>query len=574
MNAPEKLEIMRHSASHVMAEAVLSLFPDAKFAIGPAIEDGFYYDFDLPRSLTPDDLPVIEKKMGEIIKANLPFTHKEITKEEAKKLFATQPYKLELIEEIPDDKVGVYEQGKFTDLCRGPHVAATGEIKAFKLMSIAGAYWRGDEHNAMLQRVYGIAFNSQQELEDYLKNQEEIKKRDHRKIGKDLDLFVFSELVGKGLPIFTEKGSIIRRELERFVVDEELKRGYKHIYTPDLANVALYKISGHYPYYKDTMYPVMKVDEEELILRPMTCPHHYQYYASRPRSYRELPFRIAELAKQFRYEKSGELIGLTRVRLFCLADSHIICQKEQAVSEINQVMDLIEYIAGVLGYKTGEDYRYRLSLGDRKDTKKYFKDDEAWDYAENVLRDVLIKRQANFFEAGNEAAFYGPKIDIQMEDTAFTVQYDFVGPKRFKLTYIDSDGKEKEPIVIHRSSIGAIERTMAFLIEHYAGAFPTWLAPVQVKIIPVADRHLEHARRLEKEMKDKGVRVEVDDRSERMNPKIRQAQMEKIPYMIIIGDKEIADNTVSVRLRSGEQLPVQPFASFLDSLTGEIARRG
>jgi threonyl-tRNA synthetase len=580
MNAPEKLEIMRHSASHVMAEAVLSLFPDAKFAIGPAIEDGFYYDFDLPRSLTPDDLPVIEKKMGEIIKANLPFIHKEITKEEAKKLFATQPYKLELIEEIPDDKVGVYEQGKFTDLCRGPHVAATGEIKAFKLMSIAGAYWRGDEHNAMLQRVYGIAFNSQQELEDYLKIQEEIKKRDHRKIGKDLDLFVFSELVGKGLPIFTEKGSIIRRELERFVVDEELKRGYKHIYTPDLANVALYKISGHYPYYKDTMYPVMKVDEEELILRPMTCPHHYQYYASRPRSYRELPFRIAELAKQFRYEKSGELIGLTRVRLFCLADSHIICQKEQAVSEINQVMDLIEYIAGVLGYKTGEDYRYRLSLGDRKDTKKYFKDDEAWDYAENVLRDVLIKRQANFFEAGNEAAFYGPKIDIQMknvagkEDTAFTVQYDFVGPKRFKLTYIDSDGKEKEPIVIHRSSIGAIERTMAFLIEHYAGAFPTWLAPVQVKIIPVADRHLEHARRLEKEMKDKGVRVEVDDRSERMNPKIRQAQMEKIPYMIIIGDKEIADNTVSVRLRSGEQLPVQPFASFLDSLTGEIARRG
>jgi threonyl-tRNA synthetase len=578
MNAQEKLEIMRHSASHVMAEAVLSMFPDARFAIGPAIEDGFYYDFDLPRSLTPDDLPVIEKKMGEIIKANLPFTHKEMTKEEAKKLFASQPYKLELIEDITDDKVGIYEQGKFIDLCRGPHVNVTGEIKAFKLMSIAGAYWRGDEHNAMLQRVYGIAFNSQKELEDYLKLQEEIKKRDHRKIGKDLDLFVFSELVGKGLPLFTEKGSIIRRELERFVVDEELKRGYKHIYTPDLANVELYKTSGHYPYYKDTMYPVMKVDEEELILRPMTCPHHYQYYASKPRSYRELPFRIAELAKQFRYEKSGELTGLIRVRSFCLADSHIICQKEQAVSEINNVLDLIEYAAKIL-YQGGGEYRYRLSLGDRADIKKYYKDDEAWDYAENVLREVLKQRKANFFEAGNEAAFYGPKIDIQMknvagkEDTAFTVQYDFVGPKRFKLTYIDTDGTEKEPIVIHRSSIGCIERTMAFLLEHYAGALPVWLSPVQVKLIPISDRHNEHARKVEQEMKNKGIRAEVDDRSERMNMKIRQAQMEKIPYMVVLGDKEIADNSVSIRLRSGEQMPTQPLAGFIERVTKEIAGR-
>ncbi len=570
---------MRHSASHVMAEAVLSIFPDAKFAIGPAIEDGFYYDFDLPRPLTPEDLPAIENKMGEIVKANLPFKHKEITKKEAKKLFARQQYKLELIEEIADDKVGIYEQGNFTDLCRGPHVKSTGEIKVFKLTSIAGAYWRGDEHNAMLQRIYGIAFDSQKELDDYLARLEEIKKRDHRRIGKDLDLFVFSELVGKGLPIFTEKGSIIRRELERFVVDEELKRGYKHIYTPDLANVALYKTSGHYPYYKETMYPVMKIDEEELILRPMTCPHHYEYYASRPRSYRELPFRIAELAKQFRYEKSGELSGLIRARMFCLADSHIICQKEQAVNEINQVIDLIEYIAGVLGYKAGEDYRYRLSLGDRKDDKKYYKDDTAWDYAENVLRDVLIQRKANFFEAGNEAAFYGPKIDIQMknfagkEDTAFTVQYDFVGPKRFKLTYIDTDGKEKEPIVIHRSSIGAIERTMAFLIEHYAGAFPTWLAPVQVKIIPVSDRHNEPAKKAEAAFKARGIRAETDDRSERMNLKIRQAQMEKVPYMVVIGDKEAADNTVAVRKRSGEQLPVQPLSSFIEMLTAEIAKK-
>jgi threonyl-tRNA synthetase len=560
-----------------MAEAVLSIFPEAKFAIGPAIEDGFYYDFELPRPLSPEDLPVIEKKMAEIIKADMPFTHREITKAEAKKLFAGQPYKLELIEEIIDDRVGVYQQGSFTDLCRGPHVKSTGEIKAFKLTSIAGAYWRGDEHNPMLQRIYGIAFESQQELDDYLARLEEIKRRDHRKIGKDLDLFVFSELVGKGLPIFTEKGSIIRRELERFVVDEEIKRGYKHIYTPDLANVALFKTSGHYPYYKDTMYPVMKIDDEELILRPMTCPHHYQYYASRPRSYRELPFRIAELAKQFRYEKSGELTGLMRVRAFCLADSHIICQKEQAVSEINQVIDLIEYVTGVFGLKAGEDYWYRLSLGERGDTKKYYKDDESWDYAEKVLRNVLIQRGAHFVEANDEAAFYGPKIDIQMknvagkEDTAFTVQYDFVGPKRFKLTYIDVDGKEKEPIVIHRSSIGAIERTMAFLIEHYAGAFPTWLAPVQVKIIPVADRHNDHAKKIMAELKAHGIRVEVDDRSERMNLKIRQAQLEKVPYMVVIGDKEKAGNTVAVRRRNGEQLPGQSLESFIQTLAKEIA---
>jgi threonyl-tRNA synthetase len=418
----------------------------------------------------------------------------------------------------------------------------------------------------MLQRIYGIAFNTQKELDAYLEKQEEIKKRDHRKIGKDLDLFVFSDLVGKGLPIFTEKGSAIRRELERFIVDEEIKRGYKHVYTPDLAKVELYKTSGHYPYYKDTMYPLMKVDEEELILRPMTCPHHYQYYASKPRSYRELPFKIAELAKQFRYEKSGELTGLIRVRSFCLADSHIICQKEQAVDEIMNVLDLIEYVANVLGLNAGR--RYRLSLGDRKDEKKYYKDDTAWDYAENVLRQVLIQRKANFFEAGDEAAFYGPKIDIQMknfagkEDTAFTVQYDFVGPKRFNLTYIDSDGKEKEPIVIHRSSIGAVERTMAFLIEHYAGAFPVWLSPVQAAIIPISDNHLEYARKIEKELKAMDVRVQVDDRNERMNQKIREAQLQKIPYMLVVGDKEEANNTVAVRLRTGEQLPVMSLDNF------------
>jgi threonyl-tRNA synthetase len=565
----EKLETLRHSASHVLAEAVLSMFPDAKFAIGPAIEDGFYYDFDLPRTLTPEDLPVLEAKMSEIIKANSPFVRTEVSKEEARKLFAAQPYKLELINELPDDTVTVYKQGNFTDLCRGPHVKSTREItvNAFKLEKIAGAYWRGSEKNAMLQRIYGLAFRSKKDLEDYLKLQEEIKKRDHRKLGKELDLFVFSDLVGKGLPLFTEKGSIIRRELERFVVDEEIKRGYKHVYTPDLAKVDLYRTSGHYPYYKDTMYPVMKADEEELILRPMTCPHHYQLYASRPRSYKELPFRIAELAKQFRYEKSGELTGLIRVRSFCLADSHIICQAEQATVEINTVLDLIEFVSTTIGLNTGDNYRFRLSLGDRKDESKYYKDDAAWDFAEDLLRQVLVQRKAKFFEAANEAAFYGPKIDIQMknfagkEDTAFTVQYDFVGPKRFKLVYKDKDGQEKEPIVIHRSSIGAIERTMAFLIEHYAGAFPVWLSPVQVAVIPISDTHLEYARRLEMELKAVNVRVQVDDSSERMNMKIRQAQLEKIPFMLVVGDKEIAAESVSIRLRTGDQA-TKTFAEF------------
>jgi threonyl-tRNA synthetase len=573
----DQLDTMRHSTAHVMAEAIQSMFPEAKFGIGPTIEDGFYYDFDLPRALTPDDLPVIEEKMREIVKANAPFTKELVSKEEARRVFAKQPYKLELIDELPEEKVTIYRQGSFTDMCRGPHVKYTGSIKAFKLMSIAGAYWRGSEKRPMLQRIYGIAFNTKKELDAYLAAQEELKKRDHRKIGKDLDLFVFTDLIGKGLPIFTEKGSIIRRILERFVVDEEIKRGYKHVYTPDLAKVELYRTSGHYPYYKDTMYPVMKVDEEELMLRPMTCPHHYQYYASKPRSYKELPFRIAELAKQFRYEKSGELTGLTRVRSFCLADSHIICQKEQAIDEIMQVMDLIEYAAKVLGLTEGR--RYRLSKGDRKDEKKYYKDDAAWDYAEDVLRQVLKQRNANFFEADNEAAFYGPKIDIQMknfagrEETVFTVQYDFVAPKRFQLTYIDRDGKEKEPIVIHRSSIGAIERTMAFLIERYAGAFPVWLSPVQAMIIPISDQHLEYARKIEADLKGSDIRVQVDDRNERMNQKIREAQLDKIPYMLVVGDKEVEKGTVSVRLRTGEQLPPLSLAEFKSKINHMISNK-
>ena len=573
------IETIRHSTAHIMAEAVRSLFPQVKFGIGPAIENGFYYDFDIP-DLGADDILKIETKMRDLIKSGLTFKRENITKEDALRLFKDQPYKLELIQDLPDGDITTYTSGSFTDLCAGPHIASSFKIPldGFKLERIAGAYWRGSEKNPMLQRIYGIAFLNRKDLEAYLALQEEIRKRDHRVIGKDLDLFVFSDLIGKGLPIFTEKGSVIRRELERFIVDEELKRGYKHIYSPELANVELYKTSGHYPYYKDTMYPVMKVDQEELMLRPMTCPHHFQYYASKPRSYKELPFRIAELAKQFRYEKSGELTGLMRVRIFCLADSHIICHPNQATGELNSVLDLIEYIAGILGYKVGENYRYRLSLGDRSDENKYYKDDDAWEAAEEVLRQVLVERKANFFEAKNEAAFYGPKIDIQMknvagvENTAFTVQYDFVMPKRFKLTYIDNDGKEKEPIVIHRSSIGAIERTMAFLIEHYSGSFPVWLSPVQAAIIPIAETHTEYARKLEAELKAAGVRVRVDATTERMNQKIRLAQKEKIPYMLVVGDREVADNTVAVRLRSGAQATL-PFADFKAKLLKTIAER-
>jgi threonyl-tRNA synthetase len=566
------METKRHSLAHILAYAVRELYPGVKFGIGPAIENGFYYDFLFTAPLTLADLPKIEEKMKELIKNGFDFEKKEISKEEAEKLFAGQPYKLELIAELPKNEITAYKSGDFIDLCAGPHVKSVKElpIDGFKLTELAGAYWRGSEKNQMLTRIYGLAFASKKELEDYIKLQEEAAKRDHRILGKTLDLFVFSDLVGKGLPLFTEKGSIIRRIMERFIVDEEIKRGYKHVYTPDLAKVDLYKTSGHYPYYKDTMYPVMKVDEEELVLRPMTCPHHFQLYAAKPHTYKELPYRIAELAKQFRYEKSGELTGLMRVRSFCLADSHIICQKESAEEEIGRVLDLIEYVTSVFELKVGVDYRYRLSLGSRTDDKKYYKDDKAWDFAENVLRTVLKNRKSPFFEAENEAAFYGPKIDIQMknfagkENTAFTVQYDFVMPKRFNLTYIDKDGSKKEPIVIHRSSIGAIERIMAFLIEKYAGAFPFWLAPVQIRIIPISDRHNEYAEKIKEKLSD--FRVEIDAENETMGKKIRNGEMQKIPYLLVVGDKEIASDAVAIRERGKKEIETIELDKFIEKI--------
>ncbi|MDO8486615.1 MAG: threonine--tRNA ligase, partial [Candidatus Staskawiczbacteria bacterium] len=518
----ENLEKIRHSLSHIMAQAVLEFWPKTKLGIGPAIENGFYYDIEIKKPLAPEDLIKIEGRMKELIKENQKFTGKKVSKVIAKKLFKDQPYKLELIKDLPGKTVGTYQNGNFIDLCKGGHVNTTNEIdsNAFKLTKIAGAYWRGNEKNKMLTRIYGVAFNTEKELTEYLKMLQEAEKRDHRILGQKLDLFIFSDLVGKGLPLFTEKGATIKRELENFVVQEEIKRGYKHVFTPELAKVDLYRKSGHYPYYKDTMYPVMKVDEDELILRPMACPHHYQIYLAKPRSYRELPFKIAEIAKQFRYEKSGELTGLMRVRSFCLADSHIICRKEKVKEEINNVLDLIEYMANSLGLKPIVDYRYRLSLGDRKDTKKYYKDNNAWSFAENVLRTVLKERKAPFFEVEKEAAFYGPKIDIQMknfagkEDTAFTVQYDFVGPKRFELSYINEDGKKEEPVIIHRSSIGSIERTMALLIEKFAGNFPLWLAPIQVAMIPISEKHFEYANEIKKELEKNNIRMELKNENE------------------------------------------------------------
>jgi threonyl-tRNA synthetase len=572
MNAEEKLEIVRHSTSHVMAEAVLSIFPDARFAIGPAIADGFYYDFELPRPLTPEDLPIIEAKMREIVKADQPFTRRDVTKDEAKKLFADQPYKLELIAEIADDKVGVFQQGNFIDLCRGPHISSTGEIKAFKLTSIAGAYWRGDEHNAMLQRIYGVAFASQRELDDYLARLEEAKKRDHRKLGRELDLFIIPEEIGGGLVIYTPKGGRIRTTIEDFWRQEHFTNGYEILYTPHIGLSKLWEVSGHLGFYRENMYSPITIDEQEYYLKPMNCPFHILAYKSRTRSYRDLPLRWAELGTVYRYERSGVLLGLLRVRGFTQDDAHIICTPEQMNSELSEVLRFSLHMQRVFGFQ-----KYKVYLSTRPE--KWIGTDRMWQESQEALHKIIDENQLECEVDEGGGVFYGPKIDIKIEDAigrewqTSTIQFDFNLPERFDLAYVGADGKEHRPYMIHRALFGSWERFFGLLIEHYAGAFPAWLAPVQVKIIPVADRHLEHAHKIEKDIKMRGIRVEVDDRSERMNLKIRQAQLEKIPYMIIIGDKEAADNSVSVRRRSGEQLPTQPLDSFLATLVAEITSR-
>lgn len=561
------LEHRRHSLAHLLAAAVLELYPDAKRTIGPAIEDGFYYDFEFSSPITDADLPKIEAKMRELLPSWTKFEGKDVTVDEARAFFADNPYKLELIEEHKDAGLTFYTSGNYTDLCRGGHAEGLAGIDpdSFKLTRLAGAYWRGDEKNIQLTRIYGVAFETKAELEAYLAMLEEAKKRDHRKLGKELELFTFSDIVGSGLPIWLPKGATVRRVLERFIVDTELKWGYQHVYTPDIAKLDLYKKSGHYPYYKESMYAPIKIDEDEFMLRPMTCPHHFQVYADRPRSYRELPMRIAELAKLYRYEASGELSGLVRVRSFCLADAHIVCAgKEQAIEEVGRALDLIEYVASAFGLQIGKDYWYRLSLGDRNNEKKYYKNDQAWEDAEAMLRVLLENRECKFVEATDEAAFYGPKIDIQMKDvrgkenTAFTVQYDFCMPDRFDLTYIDQDNQEKRAIVVHRSSIGAIERVMAFIIEHFAGAFPMWLAPEQIRIASVADDYVDAAKAMKAKLEEAGLRVALDDSSEKVGKKIRDAAMQKVPWTIVVGAKEKDGGDIQVKVFGSEAPLVIP----------------
>ena len=568
----DSLEIMRHSASHVLAEAVLAMFPDARFGIGPATADGFYYDFELPRPLTPEDLPVIETKMKELVAADEPFTREEMSKQDAKALFAAQPYKLELIEEIEDDKVGVYRQGSFVDLCRGPHLASTGEIKAFRLVTIAGAYWRGDEHNPMLQRVYGVAFESDKALDSYLKNLEEAAKRDHRKLGRELDLFSIHEEAGPGLVHWHPNGSKIRRVIEDFWKDEHFKRGYDLVYTPHIGKLDLWKTSGHWNFYRENMYDSIDVEGQEYVIKPMNCIGHILIYKTSQRSYRELPLRYAELGTVYRYERSGVLHGLSRVRGFTQDDAHIFCRFDQLEEEVAGVLELALFMVDTFGFSN-----YSIYLSTRPE--KYAGDLKVWEEATDTLERALKRQKLAYEIDPGEGVFYGPKIDIKFEDAVGrgwqgpTIQVDFNLPQRFGVNYVGEDGQEHMVAMVHRTVLGSMERFLASLIEHYGGAFPVWLAPVQAVVIPIADRHLEYARKLEAELRGEGIRATVDARSETVNLKIRQAQMEKIPYMVVVGDREVADATVSVRLRSGEKADVQPFDGFKQKLKEVIAAR-
>jgi threonyl-tRNA synthetase len=568
----ENLEIMRHSAAHVLAEAVQSIFPEAKFGIGPAIENGFYYDFDLPRPLTPDDLSLIDARMREIITANVPFVRQEVTKEEARALFAAQPYKLELIDEIPDERVSLYRQGSFLDLCRGPHVSSTGEIKAFKLLSIAGAYWRGDEHRPMLQRVYGVAFDTEEALAEHLKKLDEAAKRDHRKLGKELALFSLHEEAGPGLVHWHPKGAMIRRVIEDFWKDEHIKRGYDLVYTPHIAKLDLWKTSGHWEFYRDYLYSPMEVEGQEYIIKPMNCLGHIMIYKTSQHSYRELPLRYAELGTVYRYERSGVLHGLSRVRGFTQDDAHIFCRFDQLEDEVVGVLALALFMIDTFGFAN-----YQVLLSTRPE--KYAGTLQAWDEATETLSRALVRQGLPYNIDPGEGVFYGPKIDIKFEDAQGrgwqgpTIQVDFNLPQRFNVTYIGEDAQEHLVAMVHRTVLGSMERFLASLIEHYGGAFPVWLAPVQVMLIPVADRHLDYARRLEDELKSEGVRVEVDARSETVNLKIRQAQLDKIPYMLVVGDREVQASTVSVRWRSGEKLASQTFDSFKRSIREAIVSR-
>lgn len=565
-----------HTTAHILAQAVKRLYPNTKLGIGPAIENGFYYDFKVEKPLTEEDLGKIEEEMKKIIKEDLPLQRSSLPREEAIKLMKDkkEDYKIELIEELPEgEEISFYTQGEYIDLCAGPHIASTGKIKSIKLLSTSAAYWKGNQENDSMQRIYGISFPKASQLEEHLKLLEEARERDHRKIGKELELFMTHELVGSGLPLYLPNGAKIRMLLERYIADKEAELGYSHVYTPSLANVELYKTSGHWDHYKDDMFPPMKLDNEEIVLRPMNCPHHMLIFKNKTRSYRDLPIRIGELAHDFRYEASGNVCGLERVREMCQNDAHLFVRPDQIKAEVGKVVELILSVYKDFGFK---DYTFRLSLRDPNDKKKYFDDDEMWESAESQLREILKELNLNFYEAEGEAAFYGPKLDVQIKTalghdvTISTCQLDFLLPRKFELSYVGEDNKDHTPVVIHRAILGTFDRFISFLIEETKGAFPVWLSPVQAKILPITDGQNDFANEIVSKMKSKGIRVEIDSSNEKIGYKIRKAQLEKVPYMLVIGAKEVEANAVAVRSRKAGDMGQMQIDEFIEKIQNEI----
>ena len=565
---------IRHSAAHVMADVVTKMFPEAKLAIGPPTDDGFYYDFDLPQPFTAEDLESIEGRMSEVIASDLTFEYREYTRDAALELHGEEPFKLEVIREIPEDEaISTYRHGEFEDLCVGPHVESTGKIPAFKLLSVAGAYWRGDEHRPMLQRIYGTAFESQQALDEHLERLEEARRRDHRLLGRELDLFSIHDEIGPGLIIWHPKGSRVRGIIEDFWKEEHYKAGYELVYTPHIGKSALWETSGHLDFFKENMFAAMDMDGQDYYLRPMNCPFHIMYYQTAMRSYRDLPMRIGELGSVYRYERGGVLHGLLRVRGMTQDDAHIFCRPDQVEAEVNGVLDLTFHLLRTFGFS-----EFEVKLSTRPE--KAVGESDQWELATNSLRQTLDGRGLPFEVEEGGGAFYGPKIDIHIRDAigrlwqCTTVQFDFNSPQRFGLSYIGEDGREHQPYMIHRALLGALERFMGVLIEHYGGAFPTWLAPVQAMVIPIADRHQEYATEVQSQLAEAGIRCETDMRNERMNAKIREAQLQKVPYMLVVGDREAQAKAAAVRLRSGEDLGAMPVGEVKSRILAEVQSRG
>ena len=564
-----RLNILNHSCAHLMAQAVKHLYPEAKFWVGPVIEEGFYYDIDLgDKTLTEEDLPLIEREMKKISKDGKRIYREEISKDDALERFKDDPYKIDLISRMDEDStvISCYTQGDFTDLCRGPHVDTVKELKYFKLLKFSGAYWKNDAKNKMLQRIYGVCFETEEDLNAHLAELEEAKERDHRKIGKDLDIFMSHDLVGKGMPLWLPNGSIVRKELENYIYKKERQMGYKHVYTPCVGTVDLYKTSGHWDHYKENMFPMMKVDEEEFVLRPMNCPHHMLVYGNDIHSYKELPIRIGEFATDFRYEASGAVKGLERVRCMCQNDAHLFVRPDQIGEEFKKVVSLILDVYKDFGI---ENYKFRLSLRDPEDKEKYFDDDQMWNEAESKLREVLNELGCEYFEAVGEAAFYGPKLDVEV--TLSTCQLDFLLPRRFNLSYIDSNGQKQTPIVLHRAIFGTFDRFTAFILEETKGVLPTWLSPVQVNVIPVnLEYHLDYANEIKDLLNENDIRVELDARDEKLSYKMRESQVRKIPFTLILGDQERDNNTISYRLFGSKDTTTLSKEEFINLITNKI----